>query len=122
MAIFHYEYFVLNFIFAQVRTFFLFFSLFMLFLSCVPCNDKTDNCAKTNQQYISSNTQQQHHHNFEACSPFCTCSCCAISVVNSQILKSHPIKVNWHFEKYPQYSVAITSQTLSAIWQPPRLS
>lgn len=72
----------------------------------------------------ATESEQSHHHEHDACSPFCTCACCAATItVISQFSYSLtpsveivPIAVVlFHFVSAP------LSDPLSAIWQPPKI-
>ena len=71
---------------------------------------------------VLANDHQQHNHTEEACSPFCTCSCCAASAFYAATPKTTATKVFIQTDKYPLYSVAFNTEVYYAIWQPPKLA
>jgi hypothetical protein len=101
---------------------FFFLSLFMLYMSCLPCGDTNTCNAKAPAEISATDNHQQHKHDSDICSPFCTCACCATSVLYSAFYKEQAIKVVAQSEKYPLYNIAFTTQAASNIWQPPKLS
>ncbi|MGB3115728.1 MAG: DUF6660 family protein [Ferruginibacter sp.] len=105
-----------------MKIFFLLFSFFMLFISCMPCGDSMECNSHPEQKISSSADHQNHNHGVEACSPFCSCSCCAVSIVPATFFKFQAHKFNWRFNKYPLINFSIKSSISPAIWQPPRLS
>jgi hypothetical protein len=101
----------------------LFFALYILILSCIPCFcNVMEGAVRSEQQAISPS----HHHNDheeENCNPFCACSCCP--------------GATFYYQRYfsmakPELqsivtSFAITDQSFTSynshtIWQPPRYS
>jgi hypothetical protein len=73
---------------------------------------------------VQANEHQQHPHDEEACSPFCSCACCGqtipghVSIArysNNKVYlpgKTHPLTPD-HF---------IESDFFGNIWQPPKIS
>jgi len=96
----------------------LFFSFYILVLTALPCTEMPDkdNCASAPISQSSTT-----HDNFDHCSPFCTCNCCAtamncqIQTVDFQIVTI----VQKHETTYPMLTV---TQRSGDIWQPPQLS
>ena len=94
----------------------------LLYISCLPCGDSQE-CNSTAPQTISASTNhQEHNHNREACSPFCTCSCCAASGFFQPLSKAQPAKLIFQSAKHPVQNDSFLSQDFSSIWQPPKLS
>lgn len=96
--------------------------VFLLYLSCLPCGDSRECNSKAEVKISVANNHQQHKHNTEACSPFCSCSCCAASAFYSPLSKAQLNKVEFQSEKYPLYNVAFSTEAQNSIWQPPKLS
>ena len=103
---------------------FLFFllSFFMIYLSCMPCGDSEDCNVKAPTEISSTDNHQQHNHEAETCTPFCTCSCCPASAFYSALSKAQATKVVFQSEKYPLYNIAFNTEVFCKIWQPPQLS
>jgi hypothetical protein len=110
-----------------VKFFTLIYALYILALPLFPCGDK-DDCidekAETSIAKQNNTEQQNHEHEDENCSPFCTCMCCGQVItnlfypVNSDINKKYFISkstssYNNNF-RLPSY--------LDRIWQPPKFS
>ena len=95
-------------------------SLYLLTLSCIPCSEacNTDSALKIS----ACSNQKSHKHNDEACTPFCTCSCCAASAYYQPLVKPQLLKPVIQIKKYPVCNVSFLSHEFSAIWQPPKLS
>lgn len=102
---------------------FLFFilSLFMLYLSCLPCGDSTECNVKAPTEISATDNHQQHNHEAETCTPFCTCTCCAASAFYSANSKVQSVK-SFSSEKHPLYNVAFNTEAHYSIFQPPKLS
>ena len=105
-----------------MKFFFLILSFAMLYMSCLPCGDSKECNAKTEAKISATDNHEQHKHNAEACTPFCTCSCCAASVFYSHFSKAQVNKVMLSSEIFPLHNVAFTTEAHKSIWQPPRLS
>ena len=92
-------------------------------MSCLPCGDSKECDIKKSEAKISAtDNHQQHKHDTEACTPFCTCSCCAVSIVCTPFSKAQINKAVSHSVKYPIYNVAFNAGAHSSIWQPPKIS
>jgi hypothetical protein len=113
-----------NILFLQpMKLFFSIVSLVMLYISCLPCGDRVECNVRAEAKISAANdNHQQHKHNTEACSPFCSCSCCAASAFYSPLSKAQLNKVEFQSEKYPLYNVAFSTEAQNSIWQPPKLS
>jgi hypothetical protein len=104
-------------------------SIYLLGLSLWPCADEP--LLPTGQSGIamvlSATTTESdagHHHEHDACSPFCTCACCAATITTVP---------RFHYSLIPSveiipmdvasfhYVSAPLSDTLTAIWQPPQI-
>ena len=98
------------------------FSIIVLVQSCMPCADRTNAMNGTGkQEMVKASQQQDDHSKTDACSPFCSCSCCSgtpIPQVLEKLTLATPEIINSY---YPFYSFSITGISL-AIWQPPQLA
>lgn len=98
------------------------FSLYLLALSCIPCNDAlaaVPGMPLTAVSSVSSAPAEQHSDHADFCSPLCVCSCCNVqlmTVSHWQYAVIHPQQQYL----YPHYTVAIPTAGSRAIWQPPR--
>lgn len=97
-------------------------SFYLLGLSLLPCSDGKECNAKTEARVSATANHQQHEHKPEACTPFCTCSCCAASAFYSPLNKMQASKIVFQSEKYPLLDEDAKTDVLSSIWQPPQLS
>lgn len=101
-------------------------SIYLLGLSLWPCADELlipDGQAR--QSMVSSATEsEQSHHQHDACTPFCTCACCAVTITVAPrfqysllpTVEIVPIAVATFF-----YASAQPLGAITAIWQPPQL-
>lgn len=94
----------------------------MLGLSCLPCGDRNECSMKAAQTISAATNHEKHSHDAEHCTPFCTCSCCATSVVNTDISTVSEFKPHVQSVKYPAFISSFFPQLSYAIWQPPKIS
>lgn len=105
-----------------MRLFASFVTIYMILLSVVPCGDERD-CKINPIQTITisaSSHNSENTHTEEACTPFCSCSCCSISMMKS--LPFFPVTINETFSSIDIiYSNSKLPETAFSIWQPPKL-
>jgi len=116
----NYQSFLLSLFLMKLFTSFI--ALYMVLLSIAPCGDKLDRKVVYNQ--LSSIPITDHNseesHPIEACTPFCSCNCCSISMLKSSNI--FPTKINEeHRDINIDYSNARLPLTAHSIWQPPKL-
>jgi len=96
-------------------------SFYVLALTALPCIEVNKDLA-SHQIEISSQTQDTHNHgDTDRCSPFCTCNCCATSVIFQEYL----VQLNsysFYEKQYFPVSSNFFSDPLASIWQPPKIS
>ncbi|MEJ7625883.1 MAG: DUF6660 family protein [Ferruginibacter sp.] len=93
-------------------------SFYILSLNFIPCGDKLE-CSAMEEQLQSILQSEQHEHQSEICTPFCSCSCCALSIISQPlpIAKSPGLPFHhWLQFAHPDYNAL----DLHAVWQPPR--
>ncbi len=106
-------------IFAPVKMFTFLFAVYMLCLSCLPCNDKDEGFS----QNISNTHEKKNHAQKESCTPLCICSCCGqTSIINSSVQKIIIEQSILQFKHTTYNNLFLSSQCLESIWQPPRVS
>ncbi|MEO8768549.1 MAG: DUF6660 family protein [Ferruginibacter sp.] len=98
-------------------------AIMILALGAMPCMDEpyAINQAKSNAQIsVAHNTND--HNDSDACSPFCTCSCCssAVTFLTVGLLNQHAIFAP--AKMYPSYLPSTIFEISLPIWQPPQLS
>lgn len=93
-------------------------SLYILFLTALPCVDKPDSCDL--QATVLSIPQGNHVQDVDHCSPFCTCNCCSSPKIQEDCTVQ--------FNSFEILLACISGQVLMPvathtgnIWQPPRL-
>ncbi|WP_460963722.1 DUF6660 family protein [Spirosoma litoris] len=65
-----------------------------------------------------------HHHEHDACTPFCTCACCAATITISprfQYSPTHSVKIVSIAVAAFGYASDHPFDPITAIWQPPQL-
>ncbi|MET7001453.1 DUF6660 family protein [Chitinophaga defluvii] len=103
-----------------MKFFALIMGVWLLILSCLPCGDSRE-CNDQRATTISAN-HQQHNHDIEHCAPFCTCSCCSISMSCHKIPIYIIAKKVFATKNYSDYPTPFCKEVSHAIWQPPKIS
>jgi len=60
-------------------------SIYILVLTALPCIDEPEDHS-VQKNVITQNSTDNHQHEENHCSPFCTCQCCATPVVFSNFV------------------------------------
>lgn len=108
--------------FALMKLFTHLLSLWLLILACMPCGDRQD-CMPSRQETISAKANhEQHTHEGEHCTPFCSCSCCAATSYYRLLTVTITPAVSQEQKGYADYKDPYCSEVSYAIWQPPQLS
>ena len=91
----------------------------------MPCSDVKAQSVSDNHTQISIDTENSHsNENDDACSPFCFCSCCQITVTAFKIepLLEIPSQVQFSFSNKILFNKNnIAYQVYNPIWQPPKI-
>ncbi|MDE1192707.1 MAG: hypothetical protein PW786_11295 [Arachidicoccus sp.] len=107
-----------------MRIFAYIFSIYLLALSAVPCRDIYKICP--NNTIIKELSQSQNHeaNRDDACSPFCTCSCCNLSAnPKFTFLKIEITKLIVVSKiTFPIQDFSFVSNYYGNIWQPPKMN
>ncbi|MEO6253431.1 MAG: DUF6660 family protein [Ferruginibacter sp.] len=100
---------------------FLFFllSFFMIYLSCMPCGDSRECNVKTEIKMAATDNHDHDSHDQEACTPFCSCACCAVSVNFQQAFYTKYQALNFQSFNFLN-NAGLPSYNLHSIWQPPK--
>lgn len=86
----------------------------------MPCTDGANAVDGKVKQEIVETSHQQDYPKTDACSPFCSCSCCASVSLVHPIAKEHTIPAIKKF--YSSFYCSSIIQISLAIWQPPQLA
>jgi uncharacterized Zn finger protein len=90
----------------------------------MPCADKQECSDITKKQTFQTTSHQEHEDENEACNPFCTCYCCgqvyATSFNFTKITAAKPFATQTKHSFYK--SIALPTNFLGNIWQPPKLA
>ena len=96
-------------------------SIYVLYMVSLPC---VDEAIDFNKNFVEVTTTHHHHHDnnqSDACSPFCVCSCCSVTVdLTSFVFESNPDRTV-QLQLIPYYKESF-SYYFHPIWQPPQLS
>ena len=91
----------------------------------MPCSDVKRQFVSDNHTQISTDTENSHSdENDDACSPFCFCSCCQVTVTTFKIepLLKVPSQIQIYFSKKILFQKNnIAYQVYDHIWQPPKI-
>jgi len=75
---------------------------------------------KVEAKILATTDHQKHNHETEACTPFCTCSCCASSAYFPLVKIFTPIGAS-SSQNFPLFNIAFNAEAHYSIWQPPKL-
>ena len=98
-------------------------AIMVLALNGMPCMDEPYVIDQAKENAIISVSHNSHDHNdSDACSPFCTCSCCSsgFTFLSSTLLNQHTIFAP--AKMYASYLPSTIIEISLPIWQPPQLS
>jgi hypothetical protein len=105
-----------------MRFFCCLFSIYIVFLTAIPCADKLEDRHVQQTQVTDDSPVGHHHHDGDECSPFCTCNCCASPVIQQDfIVQFNCLNIIQEFPT-PEYTSRFTSSYCCSIWQPPQMS
>ena len=95
--------------------------MYMVMLSIAPCGDQEECGVDYGRYYTVLNVSHDSasSHGVESCTPFCSCNCCSISIMEN--LPFVEITINeeiWDLNIL--YSNSNALGTLTVIWQPPQ--
>ena len=97
-----------------------FISIYILSLASMPCVDRNNHVCANHSEQTSQNDSPRNSEQSNACSPFCVCACCNVSViVPYYYTDTDPIA--FHKSSYIPIYENITSAYNGSIWQPPKL-
>jgi len=95
-------------------------SIYVLSLACMPCVDEIDHNCTSQTEQSSNQTSDQNHHQSNACSPFCVCVCCNVTVVVANfVVNTSPIA--FQRKSFVPVYENILSNYNHSIWQPPKI-
>jgi len=96
-------------------------SFYMLMLTAIPCIDAHADTVFHKTELAQEKQDNHHHSDSDKCSPFCTCNCCATSV----IFEVYLVQLDcfpFSQKKYFPVSSGFFSDPLASIWQPPKIA
>lgn len=102
-----------------MRFFCFILSVYIIGLTVIPCIDQP--LEKHIEKSEVAGDAGHQHSDGDDCSPLCTCNCCATSVIQQDVFIHFNNFALLQEFKLPEYVSAVTSDFLSAIWQPPQL-
>ncbi len=101
----------------------LFLALFFSLLVTVPCSDTVSSYSNNSSASVEKDTENSQHSDFDACSIFCTCSCCGIvKVLDQKFAEITQIDSPEIYSKISDLQIFTLSKIPFGIWQPPKLS
>jgi hypothetical protein len=105
-----------------VKNFVFLFSLYLILLGLMPCQDKEDMVSNFQTESIlhRAHAKAEHAHG-EACPPICSCACCS---VGQHFLSDKPTNlIIPAFRKpHPVFQCLALKKQPIDIWQPPKLA
>lgn len=112
--------------FCQVKVLRLILTIYFISLLVMPCSD-VDAQSSSQRAYSQVSMTEEHPHSDkkdDACSPFCFCSCCQITVTAFKIepLLEIPSHVQFYYSnKILFHKDNIAYLVYDHIWQPPKI-
>ncbi len=103
-----------------MKLFALFMGFCILFMTAMPCNDKTENALTAQTSHLSSTKDNNHKQATDLCTPFCACNCCATHVIGQGDIPFSIKKKVTTGKPGVHYVQPFTSEQSFSIWQPPR--
>ena len=104
-----------------MKVFSIFLGIYILFMVSLPCVDDIRGCAKIEHSIEAGQTGHHQSSHGDACSPFCVCSCCSVTVdIPSDVFEAEPLStiefkvISFYQERHSFY--------FHHIWQPPKLA
>jgi hypothetical protein len=110
-------------IFVPLRRFISSILAFLVLVSVFfPCSDSNVVPAGKAETFITAANDCGSHHAEDACSPFCTCTCCAGFILSTpEVLALRPVLL---FPKrvFADYLPDAINKIALPVWQPPQLA
>jgi hypothetical protein len=92
----------------------------------MPCKDNMACTINTTEVIVDATTNHHdnHQHEDEGCSPFCTCACCGqVCYINFQPFNVAVITPSKHAaQRFVYTNTFLPSSLFGNIWQPPKFS
>ena len=97
----------------------IFFALYFLALTIMPCADN-EKVSETYVEYHQSTDDHDHNEHEDFCSPLCVCNCCQTNITITQLFSFVPeLKLKKQFiDTYRDEH----SNSFFHIWQPPKIA
>lgn len=100
-------------------------SLIFIAISMYPCADKYENVASSSNEITFQTTTIQQHSDHtthkDACSPLCTCSCCAVSLTVAKAASIVTFATPLINSKVNSIYQNLVDNLDFSIWQPPKI-
>lgn len=102
-------------------------TIYLLGLSLMTCSDAEIHSSAPNSGFeLAHDGEGTHSHNKEGdmCSPFCSCACCGVQIVNNMTVLNlnFPVLTEQPVPQIPHYTPVFASSFSGSIWQPPQIN
>jgi hypothetical protein len=104
---------------ARMKNFALLFSIFLLYLALMPCQDQVDASVGEVYTFIQKDHPAHSQKEQDSCPPFCTCYCCSTARYVPSIV-SLPVFSKSVMRQYPECVISAIQEQPIKIWQPPQ--
>ncbi|WP_407641177.1 DUF6660 family protein [Daejeonella rubra] len=112
---------ILSYICNLMRSLTFIMAIMVLVLSCIPCAEAEVFAGKYESKTLLFKSDTQNLPiNSDACSPFCTCSCCLGFSIAATVSPSFSLMYTCRQKIYSSYYPKIISSISLSIWQPPQ--
>lgn len=102
------------------------YAIYVLCLSFVPCSDgfmshnhDTNGIVEVHNHSHSEGEDDSH---VDLCTPFCSCSCCGISIIKVVDSYEVPLRQLIDYRYETSLKTLIQQENLHSIWDPPKYS
>lgn len=112
------------YIFVVMRFTSIILMVYVMVLTFIPCSDRmTESHTHLHSGTEQSSHQEHHDCSKDSCTPFCTCSCCGISLT---VANFHVFNLEKPIESYANIDLTekeypLVSNDQENIWQPPQV-
>ncbi|WP_316804242.1 DUF6660 family protein [Pedobacter nototheniae] len=97
------------------------FSVYLILLGLMPCQDMADIVANTQYSSIVQHTDSATKHlQDESCPPLCGCACCSVGQHFPIDQTSAQIEAP-HYKSYQVFCITAIKKQPVDVWQPPKL-
>jgi hypothetical protein len=108
-----------TFVTGILKSFSIILSLYIVFLTVLPCADKYD-CSGKKSIVVECNHHHANSDDLDCCSPFCTCNCCHVySITSLKIVLNYTMGPVTELTQWISENPVMIEQC--AVFKPPKM-